>query len=160
MLRIPYYNTILSASIVTLAFIFYFLISQNKTVVNYLRNRLGEEVGQIMLILFQRLVGVLFFGIMSATIYLLIKKTLIFENYLRIQFNITSLFYILILGIIATLINYFAARSAENLFVYPQIRSKIWTLPLLLLSSLSWMGYLLAYEFMLEEFFYFLVKEN
>ncbi len=149
MVRISYYNTVLSVSIVILAFISYFIIGRIKTIAKYLNNRMGEEEkGQIRIVLFQRLTGFLFFGIIPAIVYMLFKKSIVVEHCLRIHFNLSSLIYIVSFGIIAVIINYFTARSPENLSIYPQIRAKTWTISLLLLSSLSWMVYLFAYEFL------------
>lgn len=146
--NIHYFFTTISISLVTLAFVSYFIISRLKTISKYFTDKMGEEPGQIRLVLFQRLIGVLFFGILPAAIFLLLKHTLVIKYCLRIHFNISSLNLVFTFGIIAVLINYFAARSPENLSMYPQIRSKIWTIPLLLLSVLSWSAYLFAYEFL------------
>jgi membrane protease YdiL (CAAX protease family) len=66
----------------------------------------------------------------------------------------TLLWGILFAAIIIPLTLY-NAKSPSNLAVYPQIRSKKWTLSTLLLSGLTWAGYLLFYEFLFRGFLLF-----
>ena len=49
----------------------------------------------------------------------------------------------------------FAAKKPSNLAMYPQIRCKEWTPGLLRISGLSWVLFLLAYEFLFRGFLLF-----
>ena len=120
-------------------------MNQLKIIKIYFINKFGEERGQTRLILFQRLSGVLLFGIIPVWI-LLLRNDISIIRVLKIQFNIYSFLFILIAGSLAVLLNYFVSRSDDNLLVYPQIRAKVWTFSLLILSALSWIAYLFAYE--------------
>ena len=63
--------------------------------------------------------------------------------------------WLLILTAIIIPINYFNSKNPENLLQYPQIREIEWSLSLTILSTISWLAYLFAYEFMLRGFFLF-----
>jgi hypothetical protein len=143
-----YFDSIISVLIVAAAFICYYYISRLKVIRDYLTDKLEEEQGQLRLVLFQRLCGVLFFGIIPAFFFLFLMNSSIFNFVLKIHFDLYSFIAIISLGFIAFLINYFITKSPENLKMYPQIRTKKWTYSLLVLSGLSWMAYLFAYEYL------------
>jgi len=155
-----YINTIISVSLVLVAFIFYYFLSSLEIIKNYFIKKLGEEQGQIRIILFQRLTGILFFGSIPAFFLLYRNSSSTIESFLKIQFNLSSLAFIIIFVVTAFFLNYFAARSPENLAIYPQIRSKTWSLSLLILSGLSWMTYLFAYEFLFRGLLLFFCIEE
>jgi membrane protease YdiL (CAAX protease family) len=136
--------------IVFAAFIVYYVTNNLKPVNDYFIKRIGEESGQIRLIVLQRLRGVLLFGLLPCFFMSGLNGTGMVFSYLKISFSFLSLLAVVVLGAIAVTVNYFVARSSENLSVYPQIRAKNWSLALLLLSFLSWMSYLFAYEFLLR----------
>ena len=150
-----YFDSIISVLIVAAAFICYYYINRLKSIRDYLTKKLGEEQGQIRLVIFQRLCGVLFFGIIPAFFFLFLMNSSIVSFVLRIHFDLYSFIAIISLGFIAFLINYFNAKSSENLKMYPQIRTKNWTLSLLALSGLSWIAYLFTYEYLFRGFLLF-----
>jgi membrane protease YdiL (CAAX protease family) len=150
-----YSYTILSVLVVIIAFVLYVFISRLKAVENYFKETLGEERGQIRFIIYQRLTGILFFGTLPALFLIILNNSSLIESILKIQFEMVSLVLVLAFGIIICVVNYFTAGSADNLAMYPQIRVKNWTFPLLIISALSWMTYLFAYEFLFRGFFLF-----
>ncbi|HEX2977454.1 MAG TPA: CPBP family intramembrane glutamic endopeptidase, partial [Bacteroidales bacterium] len=61
----------------------------------------------------------------------------------------------LLLMTLIILINYFNASSPQNLAMYPQIRRNEWSYSLLATSALSWLSYILAYEFLFRGYLLF-----
>lgn len=53
------------------------------------------------------------------------------------------------------LLNYFAARSPENLARYPQIRLKKWNASDIVVSSITWILYLVGYEYLFRGYLFF-----
>lgn len=153
-------NTSLSVLMVSVAFAVYYFAGQSQQVADYLKKRHGSDKGQMNLILFQRILGVLLFGLFPAIIILLVYKTPLSSFGFNIRINIKSFFWILAIGVIVFLVNVLTVPSRSNLSKYPQIKSLRWTYSLILLSAISWMAYLLAYEFMFRGFLFFsCVKE-
>lgn len=52
------------------------------------------------------------------------------------------------LSLLVVIICFRRAKTADNLAQYPQIRFRRWNVRIMILSSLSWVLYLLAYEFL------------
>lgn len=154
MKNIQFYNLAFSISIFTIAFITYYFVSHLKVIANFLTKKAGEETGQTRFVLAQRLIGILCLGIFPA--FLVIFKNNDFTiSWLAVHFNFSSLIWTVAIGSVFFIINWFASRSSDNLDVYPQIRAKKWSIQLLLVSSLSWIAYLFAYEFIFRGFLLF-----
>jgi membrane protease YdiL (CAAX protease family) len=150
-----YLNTILSGTYILIAFISYYFIINQEVIKGYFIKKAGDRPGQIRMILFQRLTGILLFGILPLTIFFIRNNSSLIESVLKIHFNLTSLIIVMVFVLISFCINYFAARSPDNLIMYPQIRCKTWSFSLLVISGLSWMTYLLAYELTFRGFLLF-----
>jgi len=150
-----YFNSIFSLILVIVVFSAYYFLSNFQKIKSYLVKKIGEERGQIRFILYQRLLGIFFFGFIPLLFLLFKDETSLYANFLKIQFNFYSFLFVSGIGLIVILVNYFASRSADNLSVYPQIRTKTWSIDLLVLSALSWMAYLFAYEFLFRGVFLF-----
>ena len=105
-------------------------------------NRFGNEQGQIRSVIFNRLLGGFLFAI---TALFNLAYSLPFSGE-SIDFKYKPLLLLLVL--VPFLLNMFAAKSASNLTMYPQIRAKVWSKNLILISAMSWMTYLLGYEIM------------
>ncbi len=105
----------------------------------------------------QRLLGIVFLGVLP------LGATLLFQTRdldliglgkgdLYQSFRATAL-----LSTVIVLMTFFNARKESNLDMYPQIRVKEWSWRLVLWSSLTWALYLLAYEFLFRGVLFFLV---
>lgn len=117
--------------------------------------RYGEERTKVYWILFQKLTGFIFLGILPALAMLMMPVTL---KQVGVSFqNLTqSLLWIAGLGTLIIVVNLFAARKPGNLAMYPQIRIARWTPRILAASSLGWALYLLGYEFIFRGVLLFL----
>ena len=154
-------DTIFFVTILIVAggFMAYYFISKSEKLKSKLIAKFGQEKTLVRWVVFERLLGVLFFGIIPlATISLLFEKGI--ESYGISSANmLTSIYWILGLSPLLITMNYFNCKKEDNLSMYPQIRVKEWDTQLLLLSAFSWIAYLLAYEFMFRGYLLFVSVE-
>jgi len=96
-----------------------------------------------------------FFGIVPAILILSLLPTT-FRDYgtLLDQPAETLLWGLLFAMLIIPLI-LLRGKAPSNLAAYPQIRSKKWNMSIVVLSALTWVGYLLCYEFFFRGFLLF-----
>lgn len=136
----------------TLGYVIYLLITSSGAIKDRLSPRPENNTNHI---LFQRLTGIIIFGVIPA---LLISSGCRFS---LVEFGITpgigteSVLWILFLSALIIPMNYFTSGKPENLAMYPQIRNREWTPGLYIVSSLSWITYLLAYEMLFRGFLLF-----
>ncbi len=71
------------------------------------------------------------------------------------QYNFLYLFLFILLSIVPFVINYFEARTTENLSKYPQIRILEWDKKAIVTSSITWILYLIGYEYMLRYYLFY-----
>ena len=143
-------DTILIASIalVTFGYLSYWYISYSPRILERIRDNSEKTPFSLKKILFQRLTGILFLGIIPGFIVL---KFLPFNlNSLGVSFNvdIKTFIWIISLSSIVISLSYFSRNNPENLKIYPQIRIPDWNFELIILNAVSWAGFLLAYEFL------------
>ncbi len=135
-------NTSISVLLVTLSFLLYHFITNHDKLKNHMQSRYGAERGQMLTVVFSRLLGAALFA--STAIFNWVKQLPLIS--VGIDFKYKALLLLLVL--IPVLVNLFAAKGVGNLAMYPQIRTKVWSKGLLVLSALTWMIYLLGYEIM------------
>ena len=145
--------------VVAAGFMAYYFISKSEKIKNKFIKKFGAEKTLVRWVVFERLLGVLFFGIIP-----LISISIIFrdniKNYGISSSNlILSMYWISGLSPILILMNYFNCKKEDNLAMYPQIRISEWNLQLVILSAFSWTAYLLAYEFMFRGYLLFISVE-
>jgi membrane protease YdiL (CAAX protease family) len=99
-------------------------------------------------VLFQRAAGVVFLGLFPGLITFF-ALNLRFRNYgMALKFKPADFFWTAGAGIGAFLVSLIVSKVVDNYKIYPQIRVQNWGWPLILKNGLSWMAYLLAYEFL------------
>lgn len=54
----------------------------------------------------------------------------------------------LVVSLLVLFVSFHRSKTADNLAQYPQIRFRTWNTRIMILSTLSWIFYLLAYEFL------------
>jgi len=131
-------------------FLFYYFLSENGVLEKWLKSKKGE----VLDVLFRRLLGVLLYGCLPLSI-LLIFRTNDLANF---GFNTPkpeTFLWTILLSIVILPLSYYNSLNSDNLKIYPQIRSTNWTFSLLGMSAVSWMGYLFAYEFLFRGFLFF-----
>jgi membrane protease YdiL (CAAX protease family) len=141
---------ILAFSVVSFGFILYHLITKSPAF------KLWEEmnVNNTRQIMIQRLTGIFFFGFISLMIISFSLHADI-SSFGTAMPGHKTFIWLLILSVVIIPMNFYNSRNPENLSLYPQIRIKEWSYSLLILSALSWVTYLLAYEFLFRGFFLF-----
>ncbi len=151
-----YEASVIAIFLVSACFSFYWFIAINPTVKARLFARTNEEKAWINYVVFQKLTGVFFLGVIPALV--IFNTTEYTINDLGVNFNESkqSLIYIIIMGALILLLNYFATNKAERLKDYPQMRVALWTPRVLLINVISWAAYLIAYEFLFRGVLLFL----
>ncbi len=147
-----FFVTILEVSI---GFIAYFFLSKSHQLKQQFIGRYGKESTKTRWVVFERLLGVFFFGIIPliTLLFFLKKDTSIYG--LNFNHLLTSLYWIIGLAPVLIILNYLNSNKEDNLAMYPQIRVKEWDKKLLFISASTWVLYLLAYEFMFRGFLLF-----
>lgn len=103
---------------------------------------------QIRITVIQRLWGFVFLGILSALLIPLVFDGSFKEYGLSFSFSQLPPWWSYLLIPLVVVTGFFSSRSPANLALYPQIRIRNWTPPILVFSALSWIAFLVAYEFM------------
>lgn len=105
-------------------------------------------------ILLQRLSGVFIYGLLPLFLYLILipgKEV----SYYTGELKAGTFTWLIPFAAIIIVMNYLNAGKKDNLEMYPEIRNSEWTGSLVLLSAVSWICYLLAYEFIFRGLLFF-----
>ncbi|MFH1319397.1 MAG: CPBP family intramembrane glutamic endopeptidase [Bacteroidota bacterium] len=136
-------------------FIAYYRISASSGIYSFIRGKSGADKEQASWVVFQRITGVIFLGLIPAFICLVLFDKTLVDYGVMIGNPVISLYWILGSGILIIIVNMIFAGKPGNMNIYPQIRAKVWSLGLIVINSVSWMAYLLAYEFLIRGFLLF-----
>jgi len=145
----------------------YYFIANASLIYNLFEKTFGKENNLVLWIVYQRLTGLLFLGIIPGIIALTLLYKIpesIYNLYIFIPFRDITFFQkdmsdislnflhpnYWILGSAALIIpiNLVHARKPENIKIYPQIRVKEWNIRLILINTFTLAVYLFAYEFL------------
>ncbi|MDP3431919.1 MAG: CPBP family intramembrane metalloprotease [Bacteroidota bacterium] len=137
-------------AVATVGFLGYYYLSTSGKVISLLKT----ETGKPIYVLYQRLLGVVIFGFLPLAV-ILISGTKKLSDFGVVRPDSESYFWVMILSLVIVPVSYFNSRAKENLKMYPQIREKEWSIGILIMSALSWIAYLLAYEFLFRGFLFF-----
>ena len=143
----------LSIVLVSNSFLAYLYISLGTE--KWLLKKFGNGSGQSRHILFNRILGLLLFGFVPLLLFGFFSNLGFKELGLGNSLNTKTLLLTLGIIVLPVVVNFFAARTPDNLAMYPQIRTKKWDKALLMISALSWTMYLLGYEIMLRGVLFF-----
>ena len=111
--------------------------------------------GTVREILAQRGWGVIFLGLASLLIIVLAWKEEAVSFGLGFAFLLhPPLWSYMVIPLVITA-SYFISSSPANLAIYPQIRIEVWSRKIVVLSALSWIAFLVAYEFFFRGFLLF-----
>lgn len=113
---------------------------------------LDKQGNQVLL---HRALGLLFLGLLSALIILLLPQQRIGDFGLGFKFSGFPPWWSGLLILPILYLSYRTARTPNNLRQYPQIRAKAWTGPMLFISGISWVLFLVGYEFLFRGFVFF-----
>ena len=130
----------------------YYFLSHNSNyssrfgIICKILDRQGNQV------LIQRMLGFLFLGVLSILIIVVLPDVTLKEYGLTFKFGSAPPWWSWLLIPLILIMGYFAAQKPGNLEQYPQIRAKQWTPGMVALSSVSWVLFLVGYEFMFRGF--------
>lgn len=130
-----------------------FLIFYYFTFTSFVTNKLHWQFGEPRHVVYQRLAGFLMFGLLPVII--VVFSDSLFQEFGLKAPNASTFLWALLLMSLIILINYFNASSPQNLAMYPQIRRTEWSYSLLAVSALSWLAYIIAYEFLFRGYLLF-----
>ncbi|WP_448528253.1 CPBP family intramembrane glutamic endopeptidase [Raineya sp.] len=131
---------------VTVGFIAYWFISQSAFLEKIFEKKYKPREKAIYWVVFQRFVGAIFLGILPMIAMSFGAK--FFPNQYGDVLPVSNSTWWWIVGLSALVlpINYLNAKKPDNLAMYPQIRTKEWTLATFLWEYGTWVLYLYAYE--------------
>ncbi len=135
-----------------LGFAGYYFLSNNKVFTGRvgILSRLFDRQGNQVLI--QRILGLLFLGLLSALIIILLPSGTPGEYGLNFKFLAGPPWWTVLVIPLILVMGYYAAKQEGNLALYPQIRSENWTPAMIAISGISWVLFLVGYEFLFRGF--------
>ena len=145
----------ISISIVTIGFIIYYFTIHSVLLHKHFVKKDGEKKAKSTWVIYQRLIGVLIFGVIPILIAFclnidLASIGLTFEN------KSPTLMWMIIFSLLCVSINILACKEPDHLEMYPQIRTPLpWSKGLLFTSAITLVLYTLAYEIMFRGFLLF-----
>lgn len=144
-----------SISAVTICFIAYYFTIHSASLHQYFIKNQGEARAKSHWVIFQRFVGVFFFGVIP--IIIAISQNIDFQSIgLTLNYKTSIVGWIVGLSLLCLVVNLFACRKPDHLEMYPQIRTPLpWSKNLYFFSSLTLVLYTLAYEIMFRGYLLF-----
>jgi membrane protease YdiL (CAAX protease family) len=130
----------------------YYFLSRNNTCIRWFGNPVKRLDGQGNQVMLQRLLGLLFLGVFSTLIILLLPGFGLKESGLSFQFQSAPPWWYWLLIAVIPLLGFFANHHQASLEHYPQIRARLWTPGMVVLNSVSWVPFLIGYEFLFRGF--------
>jgi membrane protease YdiL (CAAX protease family) len=130
----------------------YYFLSRNRTVRRWFGTPfrcLDEQGNQVIM---QRFLGLMFLGVFSALIISLLPGFNLRDSGLALHFHSAPPWWYWFLFPLILLLGYFAARNKGTIEQYPQIRAKTWTPRMILINNLTWVPFLIGYEFLFRGF--------
>jgi len=143
---------VLAISWCAIGFGTYYFLSLSNTFVGRIGILVKGFDGPGNQVVLQRLLGILFLGIISAIIILILPGAALKDYGLGFSFIAPPPWWSYLLVPLILGIGSFSARTPRNLVMYPQIRLKQWTPWLLFISAVSWIAFLIGYEFLFRGF--------
>ncbi len=134
--------------LVTASFFIHHFISRSKTVASWFDTQFGYPHAEVRLIVFQRLLAFLLFGVVPVLIILIQPGVSLSDYNISTEISRTDVLYALLICAFILPLVYFFSRKPANLKTYPLFRLKVWDYRLVMLSFSLWIVYLLVYEFM------------
>lgn len=145
-------NVAISVAVVTIAFLIYHFASGSQTLRHKIEVWFGETGTSYSLVLFNRFLGMLVYGGLPLLAIVFMADTHLQDFGFRRTPGISSWMWVAILSVAIIAVNFFNAPNKANLAMYPQIRIPLWNTSTLIISAITWILYLAAYEFMFRGF--------
>lgn len=107
-----------------------------------------------------RTCGFLLFGLVPAFIMNAIFNKKLVDFGMTFKNSNNSLYWFFGLSLLIIYLSYLISKIPKNLITYPQIRDRAWKLQTFFLSALTWILYLIGYEFLFRGILLFSCKEE
>ena len=130
----------------------YIFLSRNRSLARKIWKAKPKLDSQAKEIVLQRLWGFIFLGVFPVIFILFLPDKSLKDLGLGCSWLSAPPWWVLVVLVIILIVGFYSARQPGNLAMYPQIRNQQWTKGLLALSSLSWVVFLLGYEFLFRGF--------
>lgn len=143
---------ILAVSWCVIGFAGYYFLSNNNAFarrIGKLSRKFDAQGNQVLL---QRTLGVLFLGILSVLIIILQPGITPGDFGLKFTFQAAPPAWAFLVIPLILILGFYSAKQDGNLKNYPQIRAKIWTPGMIAISGISWVLFLVGYEFLFRGF--------
>jgi membrane protease YdiL (CAAX protease family) len=133
----------------------YYFLSRDDRPSRLFRSLIPAFDPLVLKVILQRAWGVLFLGIVPLSIVALWFKGNSSDYGLGFSFHQSPPGWSYAIIPLILIMEYINAPSPGNLALYPQIRVENWTRGMVLLNSISWVAFLMAYEFLFRGFLFF-----
>ena len=142
----------------SLFFILHWSIASSEKIRVFFYGEILDDAGKINYILFIKYTGLIILGVFPGILFYIVLPHYSLSDY-GLSFskgtNLSSFYWISMLGPIIIIMNWFAARREKTFSMYPQIRVKEWDAKLVVAYSVAWSAYLLGYELLFRGFLFF-----
>ncbi len=126
----------------------YYFLSNSKSFTSRIGTLCSKFNAQGNQVLLQRALGVLLLGIFSAMMIILLPGATLREYGLGLTFLSSPPWWSFLVIPLILVLGIYSARQPANLEHYPQIRAKEWTPGMVAISGVSWVLFLIGYEFL------------
>lgn len=150
----------ISVAVVTISFLIYHFISGSETLKHKIKAWSGAGKTSFNQVVFNRLFGLIVFGGLPLFTIVILPDYNFQDFVFRNQPGADSWMWITILCIVIIVMNYFNAPQKANLAMYPQIRISLWRTSTIIISAITWILYLAAYEFMFRGFLLYVLCDE
>jgi membrane protease YdiL (CAAX protease family) len=147
-------NAAFSITIVFVSHLIHYFVCNSIKLQDKFINKHGAIKGQTRLVFFKRILG--FFLFACTAFYYLLYTKLPFSSIGIVFYNqLATLYFVLAIGGLLLILNYFTARKPSNLARLPLIRATSWPKSLVVKNALSILFFLLGYEVMFRGVLFF-----
>lgn len=145
----------ITVTVTTCAFLIYHFTSGSEVFKRKTEALFGNRNDSFGQVVANRLLGFILFGGLPLITMAFVADFRLHDFGFGSRVGFLSWLWIAILSVVIIAMNFFNAPNKANLAMYPQIRIPVWTTSTILISAITWILYLAAYEFMFRGFLLF-----
>jgi membrane protease YdiL (CAAX protease family) len=139
-------------AVVTIAFLIYHFASGSETLKHKTTAWFGETNTSYSTVIFNRFLGLIVYGGLPLLAIAFVANFHFQDFGFRSKPGTDSWMWIAILSVVIIIMNFINAPNKANLAMYPQMRISVWNTNTIIISAITWILYLAAYEFMFRGF--------
>jgi membrane protease YdiL (CAAX protease family) len=147
-LKFPESKAVVAIVITVICYYSYYFLINSKSVTLLFSSRYSGQTFYLKKILFSKLAGFIFFAVVPFFIISLFFSFETSDYGVSISKIVENWYWFFGLPTVIFIISYFSAKNSDIYNIYPQMRFKTWSCTNLLLSTMGWSLYLIAYEFL------------